>query len=314
MVEMYSSGSVVTFDSIANPNGISVYQAGLAQQFGALQQIMTVTGSSSPTVVTTSSAHGYNVGDTVIMQGIAVGTTNNMQLLNNIPFTITAVGSTTQFSIQWNSSGGQYTTLSPSAAYVKKVLYPFLYLPQDNFVVNISQASQAVVITSMYHNLQVGQEVAFRVPSLWGMTQINSLPDNVIPGSPIYGYVVSVTDNWTFVVNINTSNYTAFTNNFTMTSGTGVGLNYPQVVAVGDVNSGGNTYAGGLLYPSPIFPIPNNGVSSINGPAIKGAFVNNTQQGFIIGSGVAQQNTAGTIITANSEILWHAYLHDYASP
>ena len=61
----------------------------------------------------------------------------------------------------------------------------------------LTLASTTTVTTTMYHNFVVGQEVAFRIPSQWGTSQLNSLPNVIIPGSQIYGYVVSVTDNWT---------------------------------------------------------------------------------------------------------------------
>ena len=68
-----------------------------------------------------------------------------------------------------------------------------------------------------------------------------------------------------------------------------VGLKFPQVVAVGDVNTGGFPYTGAQLYPSPQLY---NGFSTtsaptINGPAILGSYVNNTSQGFFIGTGGA---------------------------
>ncbi len=321
MIEGYSSAGALIYDQISNAStnlAINPYYAGLALQYGPAQAITTVTGSASPTVVTTTNPHGYQVGDTVIMSGIAVGTTNNMQLLNNVPFTISAVGSTTTFSVKWDSSGGNYTTVSPTAATVKKVLYPFIYVPEDNVVSNVSQAAQAVVTTTMYHNFEVGQEVAFRMPTFWGMTQLNSLPNNVIPGSPVYGYVVSVTDNWTFVVNINTSGYSAFSNNGAMTASTLFGLTYAQTLAVGDVNSGGNItgISATQLYPPPYYPTSTNRVPTINGPAIRGAFTNNTTQGFTIGAGLGAVITAstGTITASTNIIYWHAYLHDYGNP
>lgn len=320
-VEGYNSGGALIYDQISNTStnlGINPYSAALALQYGPSQAITTVTASASPTIVTTTSAHGYNVGDTVIMEGIALATTNNMQLLNGVPFTITAVGSPTTFSIQWNSSGSNYTTVSPTAANVKKVLYPFLYLPEDNVIANVTQAAQATVVTTMYHNFEVGQEIAFRIPTFWGMTQLNSLPNNVVPGSPIYGYVTSITDNWTFVVTTNTTNFTAFTNNGTMTSSTLAGLSYPQVLSAGDVNSGGliNAFSASNLYPSPQFPTSTNRVATINGPAIRGAFVNNTAQGFTIGAGLGAVITAttGTIMASTNQIYWHAYIHDFGNP
>lgn len=317
MVEGYDSGSVTRFDQISNAStnlGINTFQGGQLLQYGASQTVSTVTSSASPTVITTSGNHGYQVGDTVLMEGIALASTNNMQLLNGIPFTISAVTSNT-FSIKWDSSGSNYSTVSPSAATVRKVLYPFLYLPQDLVVTALTLASTTTVTTNMYHNLETGQEVAFRIPTLWGPTQLNSLPDLIIPGQPIYGYVQSITDNWTFVVNINSSSFTAFTNNFAMTSATLPGLTYAQVLSVGDVNTGGNSFAAGLpLYPPPQFPTSSSRVSTINGPAIRGAFVNNTSQGFTIGAGNPAVITAATLIANTNLIYWHAYQHDYGNP
>jgi hypothetical protein len=165
----------------------------------------------------------------------------------------------------------------------------------------------------MYHNFEVGQEVAFRIPPQWGTIQLNSLPNLIIPGSPIYGYVVSITDNWTFVVNINSSAYTAFNTN--PSSPNIVGLTYPQVLAVGDVNTGGNSITStSPLYPSPQFPTFSNRVPTINGPAIRGAFVNNTEQGFFIGVGTANTDTSANLMTTGDLIYWQAYLFDFKNP
>jgi len=92
-----------------------------------------------------------------------------------------------------------------------------------------------------------------------------------------------------------------------------VGQSLPQVVSVGDVNSGGVAYSGGALYPSPVFPTSSGGTSSINGPAISGAFVNNTSQGFLVGLGVGAVQSSALLLTASSVYLWEAFLYDYGS-
>jgi hypothetical protein len=315
MVEIYNNSSATVFDTIQT-NGISSYAAGLMLQYGATQQVVGITKASQ--AVVTVTGHGYNVGDTVTFQGIATGVTNNaMRLLNNVPFTITAV-TTNTFTINWNTNQSNYTAISasPAGALVKKVLYPFLYLPQDNVISAVTTGTSTTVATTMYHNFTLGQQVAFRVPSFWGMTQLNSLPNNPIPGQPIYGYVTSITDNWTFVCSINSTGFTAFTTN---QSSIPTNVTYAQALAVGDVNTGGESIsAGSNLYPSPLFPTSTNRVSTINGPAIKGAFVNNTAQGFIIGAGVTNTdaNANSAILTPSQAnlILWRAYLSDYSNP
>lgn len=317
MVQIYNNASAQVSDTI-QANGISSYYAGLGQQFGTALQIVSIS-KAAQALVTTTLAHGYNVGDTVILQGVATSVTNNaMRLLNTVPFTIVSVGSTTTFTINWNTNQSSYTAIaaSPSGCLVKKVLYPFLYLPQDNVVSALTLASTTTVATTMYHNFEVGQQVAFRVPTLWGTTQLNSLPNSVIPGSPVYGYVTSVTDNWTFVCSINSTSFTAFNTN---QSSIPTNTTYAQVLSVGDVNTGGqNITATSPLYPSPQFPTFSNRVPSINGPAIKGAFVNNTAQGFLIGSGITavDGNAASAILTPSqaNQIAWVAYLDDIQSP
>jgi hypothetical protein len=315
IVEVFTSTGVLTTDSVKVGGGISVFSAGLSQQFGPALQIASIAASTSPTIVTTASPHGYSVGDTVIMRGLFQSATTGMPQINNIPFTITAVTSTT-FSIQWNSSGSNYTALSgsPASAFVYKVLYPFLYEPADNVIAAITLGATTTIVTTMYSNMEVGQEVAFRIPSAWGTTQLNSLPNVQIPGSPIYGYVVSITDNWTFVVNINSSAYTAYTNNIAVANVPGT--SFPQVVPVGDVNTGGLSISlGSPLYPSPSFPISSNRVPTINGPAIKGAFVNNTAQGFIIGASASRTDTTSWVGgSLNDVIEWRAYKHDISIP
>jgi hypothetical protein len=168
----------------------------------------------------------------------------------------------------------------------------------------------------MYHNFEVGQQIAFRVPTFWGTTQLNSLPNNVIPGQPIYGYVTSITDNWTFVCSINSSSFTAFnTNQATIPTN----VTYAQTLAVGDVNTGGNIItATSPLYPSPQYPTSTNRVATINGPAIRGAFTNNTAQGFLIGAGVTavDANANSAILTPSQAnvIAWVAYYDDMNIP
>jgi hypothetical protein len=144
---------------------------------------------------------------------------------------------------------------------------------------------------------------------------LNSLPNTLIPGSPIYGYVISVTDYNSFVVNINSSSFTAFNSNPAVASVPG--LNFPQVLAVGDVNTGGVVIsAGSALYPPPFTrPIANTQVNTINGPAIQGSFFNNTSQGFIIGAGAGTNDGASSLVgAAGNVVYWVAYLDDLTSP
>lgn len=303
---------IMTGDYITS-GGISTFSAGLSLQYGSQIQISGIT-KASPAVVTTAAAHGYSTGDVVVFQGLYQSSTTGMPQLSGIPFVVTVTGSTT-FTIAWNTNQSSYTALSasPSGAYVKKVLYPFLYAPGVSIISAISTGTTTTITTTAPHNLVVGSEVAFRIPSAWGTTQLDStVPGSTtIPSSPIYGYVISVSSSVQVVVNINSTGYTAYANNPTVAQ-VKAGLSFPQILAVGDVNTGGvQISSGSVLYPPPVV----NGANTINGPAIQGAFVNNTSSGFIIGAGLGVTYTSATLIGLNgNQIYWEATLHDIAQP
>lgn len=312
-IEYISAGSAPWVEAVdyVSTGGISTFSAGQMLQYGSQLQISGIT-KANPAVVTTASAHGLSTGNVVILEGLYQSATTGMPQISLMPFVITVTGATT-FTIPWNTNQSNYTALSasPTGAYVRQVLNPFIYEPGVNFISAITTGTTTTVTTTAPHNFVVGQEVGFRIPSVWGTTQLNTLPNTSIPGSPVYYYVTSVTSNTVFVCNAISTGFTAFNSNQTVASVPG--MNLPQVFAAGDVNSGGAPYSGGNLYPSPSFPTFSGGVSSINGPAINGAFVNNTSQGFVIGLGVGTVQTSALLLTASSVYYWEALYYDFGS-
>lgn len=316
--QVYDTTPDLVVDAVI-ANGISTFSAGQLLQYGPTLAISGIT-KASPAVVTTTTNHGLSSGDVVVFQGLFQSSTTGMPQIAGLPFTVTVTGATT-FTIPWNTNQSNYTALSasPAGATVKKVLYPYLYFPGQTFISAITLGTTTTIDTTDAHNFVVGQEVAFRIPSSsahsWGTTQLNSLPNTLVPGSPVYGYVIAVTDYNTVVVNIDSSAYTAFNSNPEVADVPG--LSYPQIVAVGDVNTGGVVISSGsALYPAPQYmPIGTTLVSTINGPAIRGSYVNNTSQGFIIGIGTGVNQTSSVLVGANGNVIfWRAFLHDYSSP
>ena len=320
--EVYNATPVLVSDTVVT-NGISTFSAGLALQYGPVYQHTGSTDFSiskaNPAVVTTTTNHNLQTGDVVIFQNLAQTATTGMQQIAGIPFMITRTGATT-FTINWNTNQSNYTafnsaTSTNNVGSYKKVLYPDLYFPGVKFLSAITTGTTTTISTTSQHQYVVGQEVAFRIPSVWGTIQLNSLPNLVIPGSPIYGYVVSVTDSQNFVVNIDSTAYTAFNSNLTFASYPGE--KFAQTVAAGDINSGGvQISAGSALYPAPQYSYAAlNDSSTINGPAIQGAFVNNTRQGFIIGAGLGTNDATSVLVGAAGNIIyWRAFLHDIQGP
>lgn len=310
-VAQYFNATPVLSTGAVTANGFSTFTAGLSLQYGASQSVGGIT-KANPAVVTVTG-HGYASGDVVIFSNLYETSTTGMPQICGIPFTITVIDANS-FSIPWNTNQSNYTAITGAATgvpTVKKVLYPYLYAPGVNVISAITTGSTTTIDTTSAHNFVVGQEVAFRIPSLWGTIQLNSLPNVTVPGSPIYGYVISVTDYNTVVVNINSSSYTAFNSNQTVASVPG--LSFAQIEAVGDINTGGvQISSGSALYPPPFTrPIGTTTVNTINGPAIQGAFFNNTSQGFIIGAGALTGLASTSLVGANGNVIrWRAFLHD----
>ena len=311
-VQLFNATPVLT-TGVITTNGISSFSGGLSFQYGPVFNNTSNAFSISkanPAVVTTSSAHGLASGNVVIFSDLYETSTTGMPQLSGIPFVITVTAATT-FTIPWNTNQSNYTafntaTSTNNVGSFKQILYPFLYAPGVSFISALTLGSTTTVVTTAPHNMVAGQIVAFRIPPVWGTTQLNSLPDVAIPGQPIYGYVTSVTNSTTLVVSINSSAYTAFANNPTVLQLPG--LTPPQMIAVGDINTGGLAYSGGALYPSPLVA----GASTINGPAINGAFVNNTSMGLIIGAGAAASDGSSVLVGAAGNLIYYeAFLHDY---
>lgn len=310
----YNATPAIIWD-VVSTGGISTFSAGQLLQFGPTLAISGIT-KASPASVTTTTNHNLASGDVVVFQGLYQSSTTGMQQIQGIPFTVTVTGATT-FTIPWNTNQSAYTALSgsPSGATVKKVLYPYIYFPGETVISAITLGTTTTIDTADAHNFKVGQEVAFRIPSAWGTVELNSLPNTLTPGSPVYGYVIAVTDYNTVVVNIDSSAMTAFTSNVSF-AGT-PGRSFAQIVAVGDVNTGGTAISSGsALYPPPQYmPIGTTLVNTINGPAINGAFVNNSAQGFIIGAGAGGVLTTSVLVGASGNVIyWEAYFHDMSIP
>ena len=318
VVKLFNATPVLTTGVITS-GGFSTFSAGKLLMFGPKVQIVTGAKSSAPTGGTafTVAANPFSIGDVVQFEGLYQSPTTGMPQICGMPFVVIPDAfSSTVFSIDWNTYGSNYTSLtsSPTGAYVRKILYPFLYLPGLNFIAVIAANGTATQITTTTpHNYVAGQQVAFRIAPIWGTTQLNSLPNSNIPGSPKYYYVTSVVDQLNFLINVPYSSLTAFVNNPPVASVPG--LDFPQVLAVGDVNSGGWPYTGGSLYPSPAFPTYPPSFPTINGPSIQGAFVNSTSQGFIIGAGSAVSDATSVLVGASTNLIyWEASLHDITMP
>lgn len=314
VIQGYNATPTLIYDTVTI-GGISTFSAGQMLQYGAAKQITASTKGTTTSFQVTS--HGYKIGDVVLFEGLFQSATTGMPQMNGIPFTVITVTDANNFIVNWNSNNASYTNLSasPASAKVKQILYPFLYFPGTSVISAITTGATTTIDTAEAHNFVVGQEVAFHIPNQWGTVELNTMPNILTPGSPVYAYVIAVTDFNTFVVNVDSSAYTAFTTNIAVTAVPG--LSFPQVCAVGDVNTGGvQISSGSALYPPPYTSLIGTArTNTINGPAIQGAFVNNTSQGFIIGAGAGTVLTTADLVGVTGNIIyWRALYHDIGLP
>lgn len=253
-------------DTVVLANGGFTFFSAGTYQYGP---IFTITGISAPGVVTTSAPNGYAVGDTVLLYG-----TTGMLQIAGTPTTITAINSPTTFTIGNIPTAGFAAVAT--AGFAKKVLYADLYVPFSDIITGITLGVTTVITLSVNHRFVVGQEVQIVIPStpyvnttsVWGTQQLDSNYVLNTTGVPQQAYVTAVTPN-SITVNINSTGFAPFT--YPTSAQAAMGLNFPQVLAIGDQNSGGT-----LVPPLPIVP-----------PAITipGAWFANTRQGVIVGIG-----------------------------
>jgi len=321
IVQAYTSGSALVYDIVAT-NGISSFSEGLSLQFGN-NILLGASGGIAKTsatvlTVTTTAAHGLSAGNWVVFNNLYETATTGMQTLAGIPFQVVSVTSTTVFTISWVGNASNLTAIDGSATGTpgfKQILYPAIYVPGIAFPWSITLSAGVITVnTTAPHNFQVGQEIAFRIPSIYGAKELNQLQSTTLPGSPQYFYVSTVASS-----NVFTFNYSGSLSAFSVANppfASFPGLKFAQVFAAGDVNSGGFPYNGGNLYPSPTVyqGYSTAAVNTINGPSIQGAFINATAQGFIIGAGAGTAVTGGVLVGANTNVIyWEAFLDDYVA-
>lgn len=188
-----NAANAANLEQYVTSNGFTLYDSSL-QQLGVLQNTITGISNATPPVVTNTGTNGLVAGSVVRLSRVAGG-----QQLGGIDFTVgyNTISPTT-FDLSYMSTIAAATTGS-----FRVVPYNPIFYPRRRVITSITQATEAVVTTSVTHGYLVGQEVRFLVNSTSGMTEINNL----------IGTIVAVDTSTTvnsFTVNINSSAFTAF--------------------------------------------------------------------------------------------------------
>lgn len=271
-------------------NGISVIKGGIYTQGPtiAIASFATNAGPPVTTEFTTSTDHGFRVGDNVRI----VGMTTAPQM-GGLVMTVTAVGSTTTFTTLFDS-----TNAVTSVGSVYKVgnyaqQNSSLYYPQNRAIASIKQANPMVVTTLVQQNYAVGDKVRFQIPTVFGMTQLDSTSN----GLPVEFTVVAV-DNavgtQTVSLDVDSTAFTAFS----WTAAANYPYSLPIMVPQGEDNTN-NLQQYGVI-PTPL-PYANQDVLSF-------ATQNTAQNGILVGAGdgTATATTGGIIGSTVDIFYWEA--------
>jgi hypothetical protein len=169
----------------------------------------------------------YSEGDVVTIYN-SVGA----QMYSGMSFTISSVSGSGFTLLGLNSPGSAATSFQ-----VRRVSKLMPVEPRYLYVTGITQATQAVVTVSEQHQYVVGQNVEFSIPGSFGMVQLNNFnqPQSKPP-------LITAVTAYTFTINVNTTNYTAFafpatalsptTQLFATVSSAGQNVNYNPITGV----------------------------------------------------------------------------------
>ena len=190
-----SSGDAISIESFANAsaNGFTYVTS-----FPAPQAALTGTTISKASAAVAAVTNTYSEGDTVVIYN-SVG----MLQISGMTFTISSVSGSGFTLLGLNSSA--FAT-SATSFMVRRVNQFTPVEPSFLFVTAVSQATQAQVTVSQANSVYVGQKVEFTIPASFGMVQLNNFnqPQSKPP------IVTAIIDAYNFLINVNTTNYTAF--------------------------------------------------------------------------------------------------------
>ena len=189
-------------------DGISTYDTANPPVFAALATSGTDVDRTTY-VVTMANTGTISVGDWVRLYG-----TTSMLEIAGYEFQVTAVTANTSITLGYMASSGTVLAVDATAGFVKKFIPNRMY-PRKAFVANITQAAQAVVSFTGKNDYTAGEIVSLKVPSEYGMIEINNLQVRVL----------SVTNSATvssITLDLNTTGFTAFAFPLSAVAATGV--------------------------------------------------------------------------------------------
>jgi len=279
-------------NGVAAINGFTIFN-GANPPVGSVLAISSFTPGTT-TVWTTSTNHGYQVGDTVRVYNLT-----SAPQFGGLAMTVTATNGTNTFTTLLDSTGA--TTSVGSVQKIGNYLLPTrsLYYPQNRVIAKITNANPMVVTTLVQQNYAAGDVVTFEMPSTFGVPELT----NTISGLPFQATVISANNavgTQTVTLAVDSTNFGVFATN----SGSGSNpthwplassypFTFPQMVPQGEGNI--NNFQSFGVVPAPL-PYANQDVLSF-------ARQNLGQNGILVGAGDGTNSaTTGGIIGSTTDV------------
>ena len=206
-----AASAVLSGDTLVS-GGFTLYDPS-GQSVGALPLLGPAVAVSAATNATRPAV--THTADSSVIVGSVVRLSNTAQTdVNGIDMVVGTITDATHFTL--------LTATNPlatapgaigGAGFYRVVNADSLFYPRKRYVVNMTQAVNAQVSTSVAHGLTPGQEIRFNIPAVSGMVQLNPNPlNNYFPTSSSAPVIIqTVVDDYNFTINIDTTGYTAFT-------------------------------------------------------------------------------------------------------
>lgn len=235
-----------------------------------------------PTVFTAAS-HGFQVGDNVRIYGLTTAPE-----LGGLLMTVTAV-TTNTFTTLLDSTNSLTSTFTVYKVGNVNLPLRSLYYPQFRAIAKITKASPMVVTTLVQQNYQVGDVVRFAIPSVFGMTQLNTGTN----GLPLEFTVVAVNNavgTQTVSLNVDSTNFTTFA----WPLAAKYPFSLPEMIPQGEGNT--NNLQAFNVSPSPL-PYGNQDILGF-------ATQNQAQNGILIGGLTGGGSVTGGSIIGTTVDFW----------
>lgn len=212
--EKTDGAGVMTIGQITT-NGFTLVNTADPQVPGPLLSGSAISGATPP-IVTSANTGTLANGDIVEIINWA-----GAHQFDGYQFSVDTVTVNTSFRLPYAPT----IVATASSGNYRVIKYQPMFYPRRLFISSISQATSAVVVFTVTHNLTVGQYIVFgNIPSMYGMTQISGLRGLIT--------AINTTTN-SVTVNIDTSGFTAFAFPLTATAAA-TAHNLPSAVPFAD--------------------------------------------------------------------------------